>query len=659
MKIFIIKFDPRFSNGDIHKLMKNYKIYINEKYNYKINYFIDESIDSNSKAVYYYINSETQITIPDKEILGEECKENLNQKIFSITSLSYTSDYNYFTKFREFCVENNLNIVYKKQKIQNNQIPNHYFAKKFELINYSIENMKLIQNFIGNTTISLNSFALLELKTKSKDTFLQYNQNIFQYARNYNCNITIIYYENKLIIYGIPKYRKQLYEIISDYFSKLQNEKIIFSLKGKEDDLLLKTICRKANQKQITMLISKNEQGIKLLEFRKKYYDIISKLLFLQKKGKKRNQIKTTRCEICLEKFDNENNNNYFKLKLCGHKFCVECLKMQICNSLKINSTNSIPIKCIKCNSIIINKDIFEIIIPNTAEYEFIIDKLITIFMLKNSSEINYKKYYWCPNKRENCNYIYNSQMKEMGETVMTCPNCNCKICLLCNDILDPYTPHNPDCQTKLYSQLSDKNRKWMLQNSKDCPMCHTVYEKNQGCNHMTCTVCRPPTHFCYICGNILNNYNPLTHFSDKESKCYNKLWDDEAKNTIDTDTIEDSESTNNNNNEIKEEDSKNNDDNTNSNNIRNFRNNAYNSNSSRIYNKRRSNEDDLNLTQIMIDKISQNDSYKSNNYRTINYSNSIDRTKKYLPRYRGKNRINRINRNNSSNNYYYKMNRK
>ena len=53
--------------------------------------------------------------------------------------------------------------------------------------------------------------------------------------------------------------------------------------------------------------------------------------------------------------------------------------------------------------------------------------------------------------------------------------------------------------------------------------MCHTVYEKNQGCNHMTCTVCHPPTHFCYICGNILNNNNPLTHFSDKESKCYNK----------------------------------------------------------------------------------------------------------------------------------------
>ena len=211
MKIYIIKFDPRFSTGEIHKRMKNYRMKINEKYNYKINYFIDESIDSNSKSVYYYINSDTHINIPEKEILGEECKENLNQKIFSITWLSFTSNYDYFTKFREFCIQNNLNVVYKKQKIQNNQIPNHYFTKKYELINYSLENMKLIQNYIGNTTISLNSFAILELKTKNKDTFLEYNQNIFQYARSYHCNIKIIYYENKLIIYGMPKYRKRLF----------------------------------------------------------------------------------------------------------------------------------------------------------------------------------------------------------------------------------------------------------------------------------------------------------------------------------------------------------------------------------------------------------------------------------------------------------------
>ena len=591
MKIYIIKFEPSFSNEEIKKKMKKYRNKLIEKYNYKINFFIDENNDNKSKFVYYYIYSEKNIDIPKKEIIGEECKEDLNKKVFYISGLSFSSDYEFFPKFREFCSNNNLRIAYRKQK-SNGIIPIHHFSKKFELINYSVENMKLIQNYIGNTTISLNSFALLELKTKSKDTFLEYNQSIFQYARNRNCNISIIYYENKIIIYGEPNYRKRLYDILSDYFIKLQKEKIIYSLKGKEDSLFLKNICKRINQKQIVMLVSKNENGENQLEFRKKYINIISNLLSQQKRRKPRNKIKSTICEICLEKFDNENNNNYFKLKLCGHKFCIECLKAQICNSLKPDSLNSIPIKCIKCNTIITNKDIFEIIIPNTPEYNFIIDKLISIYMIQLTKEDN-KKYFWCPNKKANCNYIYSTQMNDIGESIMNCPNCSCKICLLCNDILEPDKPHNKSCQIKLYSNLTEKNREWIINNSKDCPLCHTVYEKNHGCNHMTCKICFPPTHFCYLCGCILNQINPLKHFSNKESLCYNKLWDDPEKNNTST-QIEI-----NNIEESKEYDDS----------IEKYNNS----------NKTRKRRDDLNLTRIMINKVSHNGIYKSSYYRNIN----------------------------------------
>ena len=621
MRIFIIKFEQGFSNEEIRKKMKKYKNLIKEKYNYKINFFIDENNDNKSKSVYYYIYSENNIDIPEREIIGEECKEDLDKKVFYISWLSFSSDYNFFPKFREFCSNNNLRIAYRKQKT-NGKIHFHHFTKKFELINYSIENMKLIQNYIGNTIICLNSFAMLELKTKSKDTFLEYNQNIFQYARNYNCNITIIYYENKIIIYGEPNYRKKLYEILSDYFYQLQQEKIIYSLKGKEDSLLLKNICKKINQKQIVMLISKNENGENQLEFRKKYINIITKLLNHQKERKKRNKIKSTICEICLEKFDNENNNNYFKLKLCGHKFCIECLKTQICNSLKPDSTNNIPIKCVKCDTIITNKDIFELIIPNTPEYDFIIDKLISIYMIQVSPKIN-KKYYWCPNKKANCNYIYSSQMKDIGESIMSCPNCSCKICLLCNDILETEKPHNKNCQIKLYSNLSEKNRTWILNNSKDCPICHTVYEKNKGCNHMTCKICKPFTHFCYLCGCILNHLKPLKHFSNKESLCYNKLWDDKKDRDI---SLEEEKSENSNEyDDSSERDS--------------FYINKY-------PNKTRRKKEDLNLTKIMINKVGYNESYKSSYYRNINSHFNIGRennknrrnksyNKKYIPRFK------------------------
>ena len=203
------------------------------------------------------------------------------------------------------------------------------------------------------------------------------------------------------------------------------------------------------------------------------------------------------------------------------------------------------------------------------------------------------KKYFWCPNKKANCNYIYSTQMNDIGESIMNCPNCSCKICLLCNDILEPDKPHNQSCQIKLYSNLTEKNREWIINNSKACPICHTVYEKNHGCNHMTCKICFPPTHFCYLCGCILNQVNPLRHFSNKESLCYNKLWDDPEKKDMsilkDINTNENSKEYNDSIEEY-----------NNSNNIRKKR-------------------DDLNLTRIMINKVSHNESYKSSYYRNIN----------------------------------------
>ena len=617
MKIYIVKFDSNFSIEEIHKKMGKYRKRIIKEYNYKLFYFIDEarSNDFNSIFVYYYIISDSPINIPEKEIYGEECKEDLNKKSFSITSMSFTSDFNYFAKFNQFCAENNLKLNFQKQKFNKNERPNRFYTRKYELINYSIENMKLIQNYIGITSINLNSFAIKELTSKCNDTFLEYGMNIFRYARNLFCNIKIIYYDNKIIIYGRPEYRLRLYKILSDYFKELQNDKIIYSLKGKEDKLFLKTLCKKVAQKKIIVLVSNNEQGKQQLEFRKKYFDIISELLLKKKRRKTTKQIKSTRCEICLEKFDNEFNNNYIKLKLCGHKFCIECLKMQICNSLKLTSASSIPIKCVKCNTIIANNDIFEIIIPNTPEYDFIIDKLITIFMIRNTTGINRNseiEYYWCPNKKENCNYIYSSEIKDMGETVMTCPNCECKICLLCNDLIDPNVQHNPDCQSKLFSKLSEKNRKWILSNSKDCPICHTVYEKDKGCNHMTCNICRPPTHFCYLCGNILNNDNPLSHFSNTESKCYNKLWDDEKPNN----NIP--EESNNDSDEKKDSDS----DNDNEDQYESYRNNK--TRISKISNPNY-------LTDKIINKVAYNSSYGSNNYENRNQNNNNNRSSRYM----------------------------
>ena len=41
----------------------------------------------------------------------------------------------------------------------------------------------------------------------------------------------------------------------------------------------------------------------------------------------------------------------------------------------------------------------------------------------------------------------------------------------------------------------------WILANTKKCPMCNSRIEKNQGCNHMNCKICKH--EFCWICMGI------------------------------------------------------------------------------------------------------------------------------------------------------------
>jgi hypothetical protein len=48
----------------------------------------------------------------------------------------------------------------------------------------------------------------------------------------------------------------------------------------------------------------------------------------------------------------------------------------------------------------------------------------------------------------------------------------------------------------KVASELSSEV--WKDQNSKKCPGCYANIQKNEGCNHMTCSRCRQ--EFCWIC---------------------------------------------------------------------------------------------------------------------------------------------------------------
>ena len=527
--VYYILFNKNDTNDYIHKKMINYF-----RYTLKINstYIINEDETKQNRIVYYYILN--KYNIPENIIVGQKINFEENDNIFQIENKVYNSDKNFFTKFLYYCLENEITII----KIPElNFEDKSYFddSFKYQIINNSPEKYKLIKEYISPITVQLNRFAISELKYKSKDTFLENKEDIYKFAKKHCCNISLIYFDNKVIIYGSPENRNYLKSIFIKYLENLLQEKVIYSIRKKEEKLSLKYLIKKFSKLKIGLLITKNDINDIKLEFRKKYLIYVKKILKGENKIKNLNRYNKI-CEICLEKFNNIKNNNYIQLKICGHYFCVECLKMQIINDIKY--LKNLPIKCIKCNTFISNNDIFELFIDQTEDYNYITRSLINLFMLKN------KNFNWCPNYRKNCLYIYNKNNYE-DKNLITCPNCDCKICLICNQIIEIDKEHNKDCKKKIFSKLTKEDRKWLIKNSKNCPICNTPYEKTNGCNHMTCVMCNPQIHFCYICGTILNSEDPYIHFNNPKLKCYQRLWDkieENERNDISILNIEDKE---------------------------------------------------------------------------------------------------------------------
>jgi len=69
------------------------------------------------------------------------------------------------------------------------------------------------------------------------------------------------------------------------------------------------------------------------------------------------------------------------------------------------------------------------------------------------------------------------------------------------------------------------KNKAWESANTKKCPKCGVATEKNQGCNHMTCYVCK--TGWCWLCGEEIGNQTMPDHY--KEGKCKGKQFTTES----------------------------------------------------------------------------------------------------------------------------------
>lgn len=176
----------------------------------------------------------------------------------------------------------------------------------------------------------------------------------------------------------------------------------------------------------------------------------------------------------------------------CLHYYCISCWRGYLTYAVQCGA-GCVYTRCMfpDCKELV-EDDIFkQICSPDVFQrYEF-------FFFRQFVADNVYMK--WCP--APGCQYIIQTERRQM---TVKC-ECGFAFCFACAsyDIGD-HMPATCDQVAKWLEKETDEseNVKWMLVNTKKCPVCRAPIEKNGGCMHMTCSKSLGGCghEFCWLC---------------------------------------------------------------------------------------------------------------------------------------------------------------
>ena len=182
-------------------------------------------------------------------------------------------------------------------------------------------------------------------------------------------------------------------------------------------------------------------------------------------------------CGVCGDTIESK---DVYKIKLpCKHFFCVDCWKEYL--KEKINNANVYKLSCMqaKCNYILEEKFIKDILDNDTVLLEKY-DKFLKRKKLMDSN----KKIKFCP--FPDCDGYAEKKFRKY----VKCNNGH-EFCFDCGA-----APHGHKACSKVIDAGFEEWKSHTL--VKRCPNCKFWTEKNEGCNHMTCSQCR--FQWCWVC---------------------------------------------------------------------------------------------------------------------------------------------------------------
>ena len=185
---------------------------------------------------------------------------------------------------------------------------------------------------------------------------------------------------------------------------------------------------------------------------------------------------RSTTCMICSQP---TNEVTRVVVSSCTHTFCATCIKTYLEIRIKEAQVLAMPCPDFDCLSEI----------PEDLTYLYVSKECWTKYMkFKRNEELaKNQNLRWCP--QPDCEGY---DTGSMSKTTLTCNVCSYLYCYYCGEAPHP----NKKCKHKADYALDKWSKK---RGAKFCPNCKSRVEKNDGCNHMTCTKCR--YEWCWLCG--------------------------------------------------------------------------------------------------------------------------------------------------------------
>ena len=184
-------------------------------------------------------------------------------------------------------------------------------------------------------------------------------------------------------------------------------------------------------------------------------------------------------CGICL--CDVDDTTDLYRLACCGHIYDKSCVIQQL-------KSAEFPLKCATedCEELFVWRDLQNLL----SEKE---RRKLAVSALDEYAKRNPEIVKYCPTA--DCGMVY--RVSTEGRR-FTCCSCLAEICTSCQM---QWHSGLTCAMFKSEKLVEGRLEEWMKQNPsnrKNCPRCKTPIEKNEGCNHMTCSGCK--SHMCWLC---------------------------------------------------------------------------------------------------------------------------------------------------------------